>query len=59
MHTVILGQEEKHTVINDIKEFLLPSGVRWYSETGLPLYVVPLPLSYSLEHLLMLPPAGV
>lgn len=37
LNTVILDQQQKDTIINDVRNFLTRSGVLWYQEKGLPL----------------------
>ncbi|KAJ4405040.1 hypothetical protein N0V82_010384 [Gnomoniopsis sp. IMI 355080] len=37
LSTVILDQQQKDTIIDDIRNFLTRSGVLWYQEKGLPL----------------------
>lgn len=37
LDTVILDQQQKDTIIDDIRNFLTRSGVLWYQEKGLPL----------------------
>lgn len=37
LSTVILNQQQKDTVVNDITSFLSRSGVMWHKEKGLPL----------------------
>lgn len=37
LSTVILNQQQKDTVVDDISSFLSRSGVLWHKEKGLPL----------------------
>lgn len=37
LRTVILDQQQKDTIVDDIRNFLTRSGVLWYREKGLPL----------------------